>query len=105
MPTRQSDSSIVFRWKKPVKFARALHGDSVHLTSRSFLLTFLLQEENIAKLCNGIVSKTEELCPSQFSKAREMSLKFKSLFQLFATCHFVYDSADHLDDENIDKLG
>ena len=29
--TRQSDSSIVFRWKKPVKFARALHRDSVSL--------------------------------------------------------------------------
>ena len=30
--TRQSDSSIVFRRKKPVKFARALHRDSVPLT-------------------------------------------------------------------------
>ena len=29
--TRQSDSSIVFRLKKPVKFARALHRDSVPL--------------------------------------------------------------------------
>ena len=29
--TRQSDSSIVFRSKKPVKFARALHRDSVLL--------------------------------------------------------------------------
>ena len=34
--TRQSDSSIVFRWKKPVKFARALHRDSVPLTSGDF---------------------------------------------------------------------
>jgi len=68
-------------------------------------LTFSLQEENIAKLCNGIVSKTEELCPSLISEAREMSQKFKTLFQLFATCHFVYDSADQLNDENIDKLG
>ena len=55
-------------------------------------------------MCYGIVSKTE-LCPSLISKAGEMSLKFKSLFQLFATCHFVYDSAHQLDDENIDKLG
>jgi len=48
------------------------------------------------------VSKAEELClcPSPISEAREMSLKFKSLFHLFA-----YDSADQLDDENIDKLG
>ena len=30
--TRQSDSSFVFRWKKPVKFARALHRDSVPLS-------------------------------------------------------------------------
>ena len=34
MPTRQSDSSIVFRWKKPVKFARALHRDSVPLNTK-----------------------------------------------------------------------
>ena len=34
-----------------------------------------------------------------------MSTKFKELFQLFATCHFVYDSADHLSDERINKLG
>ena len=34
-----------------------------------------------------------------------MSLMSKSLFQLFVTCHFVYDNADQLDDENIDKLG
>ena len=32
--TRQSDSSIVFRWKKTVKFARALHRDSVPLMSK-----------------------------------------------------------------------
>ena len=30
--TRQSDSSIVFRWKKPVKTACALHRDSVRLS-------------------------------------------------------------------------
>ena len=30
--TRQSDGSIVFRLKKPVKFARALHRDSVPLS-------------------------------------------------------------------------
>ena len=31
--TRQSDSSTVFRLKKPVKFARALHHDRVPLSS------------------------------------------------------------------------
>ena len=40
----------------------------------------------------------------KISEAREMSLKFKSLLMLFATFHFVYDSADQLDSENIDKL-
>lgn len=39
------------------------------------------------------------------SEAREISVKFDQLFKLFAACHFVYDSADYLDDEKIDKLG
>lgn len=38
-------------------------------------------------------------------EAREISVKFDQLFKLFAACHFVYDSADYLDDEKIDKLG
>lgn len=51
-------------------------------------------------------SKQEELCPSLISEARDISLKFKSLFQLFATCQFISDSKDQVDDEeNIDKLG
>lgn len=52
--------------------------------------------------CGG---KTEELCPSLLFEAREISVKFDQLFKLFAACHFVYDSADYLDDEKIDKLG
>ena len=34
--TRQSDSSIVFQWKKPVKFASVLHHDSVPLSLARF---------------------------------------------------------------------
>ena len=52
--------------------------------------------------CGG---KKEELCPSLLFEAREISVKFDQLFKLFAACHFVYDSADYLDDEKIDKLG
>ena len=52
-----------------------------------------------------MVEKTEELCPSLLSEAREISVKFDQLFKLFAARHFVYDSADYLDDEKIDKLG
>ena len=39
---RQSDSSIVFRWKKPVKFARALHCNSVPLNKVVYRHLFLL---------------------------------------------------------------
>ena len=52
-----------------------------------------------------MVTKTVELCPSFLSQAREISVKFKQVFKLFAACHFVYDSADYLNDSNIDKLG
>ena len=68
-------------------------------------LSLFQQESNIIKLCSVIVSKTEELCPSLVSQAREISVKFEQLFKLFAACHFVYDSAEYLSDERIDKLG
>ena len=48
--------------------------------------------------------KIEELCPSFLSQAREISVKFEQAFKLFASCHFVYDSTEYLDDEKIDKL-
>ena len=51
------------------------------------------------------MAKTEELCLSLLSKAREISVKFEEAFKLFAACHFVYDSAEYLDDEKIDQLG
>ena len=51
------------------------------------------------------MEKTEEICPSLVTQATEISTKFKELLQLFAACHFVYDSADYLSDETIDKLG
>ena len=44
--TRQSDSSIVFRWKKPVKFARALHRDSVPLIGQNYMTTDRLIERD-----------------------------------------------------------
>ena len=57
------------------------------------------------KLCSAVVAKTEELCPSFLSQAREISVKFEQVFKVFAACHFVYDSADYLADGKIDKLG
>ena len=48
---------------------------------------------------------TEELCPSLLSKAREISVEFEQALELFAACHFVYDSAEYLDDEKVDQLG
>ena len=52
-----------------------------------------------------MVTKTEELCPFLLSQGREISMKFEQVFKLFAVCHFVYDSADYLNDGKIDKLG
>ena len=66
---------------------------------------FFWEEDNIIKLCSAVVTKTEELCPSLHSQAREISAKFEQVFKLFAACHFVYDSADYLNDGKIDKLG
>ena len=57
------------------------------------------------KLCSAVVTKTEELCPSFLSQAREISVKFEQVFKVFDACHFVYDSADYLADGKIDKLG
>ena len=51
------------------------------------------------------MAKTEELCPSLLSKARKISVKFEQAFKLFGGYNFVYDSAEYLDDEKIDKLG
>ena len=39
------------------------------------------------------------------SQAREISVKFEQVFKLFAAFHFVYYSADYLNDGKIDKLG
>ena len=52
-----------------------------------------------------MVTKTVELCPSFLSQTREISVKFKQVFKLFAACHFVYESADYLNNDKIDKLG
>ena len=52
-----------------------------------------------------MVTKTEELRPSFFSQAGEISVKFKQVFKLFAACHLVYESADYLNNGKIDKLG
>ena len=50
-----------------------------------------------------MVTKTVELCPSFLSQAREISVKFKQVFKLFAACHLVYESADYLN-SNIGKI-
>ena len=69
------------------------------------VLTFFWQEDNIIKLCSPVMIKTEELCPSFLSQGREIIFKFEHVLKLFAACHFVYDSADCLDNGKIDKLG
>ncbi|XP_068696826.1 uncharacterized protein [Montipora foliosa] len=61
-------------------------------------------KENNTRLCSAVVEKTEELCPSLLSEAREISVKFDQPLKLFDACHFVYDSADYLDDEKIYKM-
>ena len=88
---------------KYIKFAQQL--ELVYLRITLLFISFLSQENNIGKLCSGIVAKTEELCPSLVSQATEISTKCNELFQLFAICHFLYDSADYLSDERINKLG
>ncbi|CAH3046047.1 unnamed protein product [Pocillopora meandrina] len=35
------------------------------------------KEDNIIELCSAVVTKTEELCPSFLSQARERSVKFE----------------------------
>ncbi|XP_068756360.1 uncharacterized protein [Montipora capricornis] len=62
-------------------------------------------KENNTRLCSAVVEKTEELCPSLISEAREIRVKFDQPLKLFGACHFVYDSADYLDDEKIYKMG
>ena len=65
------------------------------------LLHFFWQEDNIAKLCSAVVTKTEELCPSFLSQAREISVKFEQVFKLFSACYFVYDSAEYFINERL----
>ena len=66
---------------------------------------FFRQPISINYAVLAVVAKTGELCPSLLSKAREISVKFEQTFKLFAACHFVYDSAEYLDDEKVDQLG
>ena len=87
------------------KVAQILPLEQEFVESQNSIEFFFWQEDNIIKLCSAVVTKTVELCPSFLSQAREISVKFKQVFQLFAACHFVYDSADYLNDSNIDKLG
>ena len=67
--TRQSDSSIVFRWKKPVKFARALHRDRVPLRGQQVLLSHC----QLSALRNSCVSslnlwvKISDMCDARSS--------------------------------------
>ena len=63
-------------------------------STKLLLFSFWL-EDNIIKLCSAVVTKTEELCPSFLSQAREISVEFEQVYKLSAACHLVYDSADY----------
>ena len=64
MTRHWSDSSIVFRWKKPAKFARALHRDSVPLIEymKTKKTTWLrgIKNKVIGKQLMGILARIRE---------------------------------------------
>ena len=77
------------------KVAQILPLEQEFVESQNSIEFFFWQEDNIIKLCSAVVTKTEELCPSFLSQAREISVKFDQVYKLSAACHLVYDSADY----------
>lgn len=66
------------------------------------------QVENINKLTQSVVKKTQQLCPTSPSRKRDaksVAEKYCQLFTLFGRCHQIYNSARQMDDKDIQELG
>ena len=66
----------------------------------NFVLLFT-QPKNIKKICHRMVKETEKACPQLVPEARQIKNKFRQLFTLFGTCHFMYNSGNPMSDEQI----
>ena len=62
-----------------------------------------MQEENIKRLTEAIIDKTQQVCPSLVPEARTIAAKYAKLFHLFGTCHQKYNTSI-LDDQAVDAL-
>nr|XP_054764922.1 uncharacterized protein LOC129271647 [Lytechinus pictus] len=63
-----------------------------------------LKEENIDKITNTIIEKTNEVCPVLCEKAKITAKKYNTLLKLYGSCHIIFNSARVLTMEEISKL-
>eukprot|EP00731_Ephydatia_muelleri_P036064 Em0197g9a len=82
-----------FHVKRQAYYSGTFVGNHVHRA---------LKANNVAILCNSIVSTAEDY-PPLCSEARAISQKYLSLFNLFQKCHNIYDK-NIVSDEEIEQL-
>lgn len=75
--------------------------------SELYILYFLLEcsAKNTRKIVDNINVKVSETCPQLSAAAKAVTDKFEPLFNLFAACHFAYNSSDPMEEDEITTLG
>lgn len=79
------------------------HSLPVHINYTQF--KSFIQDVNIEKLCSSFISIVHEGAPAMLQDAKMVKTKFEKLFQLFASCHEVYDSKKMMTTDILTQLG
>ena len=89
------------------RFERETHTHNTHALTCTLAqsLLCLMQEVNITAICLAITRVADNRCEELLSDAEATSKKFKEAFLKFSSCHQVYSSRVHLDDDSLLQLG
>lgn len=74
-----------------------------HISNYGHQLWFS-QDKNIDTICHSIVDLAQLHCPNLIPEIMALCTKFKELFELFASCHQIYNK-NYVTDEDIKNLG
>lgn len=66
---------------------------------------FLLQTQNIQKICHKVVEVTEQECPELVPETVLTEAKYTQLFTLFGQCHFKFNSSSPMEEPELTALG
>ena len=70
-----------------------------------YLVNITWQEQNIDKLTQALVDKTQEVCPSLLDDAKTTATRYNTLLKLYAKCDNLFNRGDFLTNEEIHNLG